>query len=112
MRCFASSSLSPCFSCQAEHDRRCHEPALGPLAANSGRSPHLLRLSITRTICALRTSLVKLIFMRSAHIMHAMATEAEIANLLGALSLAVMDRIEQGARDVIGRAGETPAALV
>ena len=50
--------------------------------------------------------------MRSAHIVHSMATEAEIANLLGALSLAVMDRIEQGARDVIGHAGETPAALV
>jgi DNA-binding MarR family transcriptional regulator len=41
-----------------------------------------------------------------------MATEPEIANLLGALSLAVMDQIEQGARDVIGRAGETPAALI
>src|SRR3569623_1664930 len=38
--------------------------------------------------------------------------EAGIANLLGALSLAVMDRIEQGARDVVGRGGETPAALV
>jgi DNA-binding MarR family transcriptional regulator len=38
--------------------------------------------------------------------------ESKISNLLGALSLAVMDRIEQGARDVIGRAGETPAALV
>ena len=38
--------------------------------------------------------------------------ENGIANLLGALSLAVMDRIEQGARDVIGRGGETPAALV
>ena len=34
------------------------------------------------------------------------------ANLLGALSLAVMDRIEQGARQVVGRGGETPAALV
>src|SRR4051794_20070368 len=44
--------------------------------------------------------------------MHAMATETEIANLLGALSLAVMDRIERGARDVIGHAGETPAALI
>jgi len=30
----------------------------------------------------------------------------------GALSLAVMDRIEQGAREVVGRGGETPAALV
>ena len=38
--------------------------------------------------------------------------ENGIANLLGALSLAVMDRIEQGAREVIGRGGETPAALV
>lgn len=34
------------------------------------------------------------------------------ANLLGALSLAVMDRIEQGARDISGHGGETPAALV
>jgi DNA-binding MarR family transcriptional regulator len=53
-----------------------------------------------------------LIFVRSAHIMQVMATEPEITNLLGALSLAVMDRIEQGARDVIGHAGETPAALI
>jgi MarR family transcriptional repressor of emrRAB len=44
--------------------------------------------------------------------MHAMARAPEIANLLGALSLAVMDRIEQGARDIIGHAGETPAALI
>lgn len=42
--------------------------------------------------------------------MHAMVMEPEIANLLGALSLAVMDRIEQGAREIIGHAGETPAA--
>ena len=32
--------------------------------------------------------------------------------MLGALSLAVMDRIEQGAREVVGRGGETPAALI
>jgi MarR family transcriptional regulator, negative regulator of the multidrug operon emrRAB len=51
-----------------------------------------------------------LFFVRSAHIVQRM--ENGIANLLGALSLAVMDRIEQGARDVIGRGGETPAALV
>jgi MarR family transcriptional regulator, negative regulator of the multidrug operon emrRAB len=38
--------------------------------------------------------------------------ETGIANLLGALSLAVMDRIEQGAREIIGRGGETPAALI
>jgi len=54
----------------------------------------------------------KLILVRSAHIVHAMVMEPEIANLLGALSLAVMDRIEQGARDIIGHAGETPAALI
>jgi MarR family transcriptional regulator, negative regulator of the multidrug operon emrRAB len=53
---------------------------------------------------------VKLFFVRSAHIVRLMGTG--IANLLGALSLAVMDRIEQGAREVIGRGGETPAALV
>jgi DNA-binding MarR family transcriptional regulator len=41
-----------------------------------------------------------------------MATEPDIANLLGALSLAVVDRIEQAARDIIGHGGETPAALV
>lgn len=75
-------------------------------------SPHPLRLNITRIICAQHIYSVKLIFVRSAYIVHPMATEAEIANLLGALSLAVMDRIEQGARDVIGHAGETPAALV
>lgn len=38
--------------------------------------------------------------------------DSEIANLLGALSLAVMDRIEQGARDITGHGGEAPAALV
>ncbi|WP_244541655.1 MarR family winged helix-turn-helix transcriptional regulator [Afipia sp. GAS231] len=65
---------------------------------------------IVGPICALRTYLVKLFFVRSAHIIHRM--ENGIANLLGALSLAVMDRIEQGAREVIGRGGETPAALV
>src|SRR3954468_15178542 len=53
---------------------------------------------------------VKLFFVRSAHIVRLM--ETGIANLLGALSLAVMDRIEQGAREVIGPGGETPAALV
>jgi DNA-binding MarR family transcriptional regulator len=51
-----------------------------------------------------------LFFVRSAHIIERM--ENGIANLLGALALAVMDRIELGAREVIGRGGETPAALV
>ncbi|MDP3748115.1 MAG: MarR family transcriptional regulator [Phenylobacterium sp.] len=54
--------------------------------------------------------MVKLLFVCRAHIIRRM--ETGIANLLGALSLAVMDRIEQGAREVIGRGGETPAALV
>lgn len=34
------------------------------------------------------------------------------ANLLGAVGLAVSDRIGETAREVLGRAGETPAALV
>lgn len=34
------------------------------------------------------------------------------ANLLGVIGLAVADRIEDVARDVLNRAGETPAALV
>lgn len=34
------------------------------------------------------------------------------ANLLGALALAVTDRIEQSAHSVLGRGGETPAAVV
>lgn len=34
------------------------------------------------------------------------------ANLLGTVALAVTDRIESAARDILNRAGETPAALV
>lgn len=34
------------------------------------------------------------------------------ANLLGAVGLAIADRIEETARDILSRAGETPAALV
>lgn len=34
------------------------------------------------------------------------------ANLLGAVGLAVADRIEETARAILGRAGETPAAVV
>ncbi len=44
--------------------------------------------------------------------MNVMVMKPDVANLLGALSLAVMDRIEQGAREVVGRGGETPAALM
>jgi len=38
--------------------------------------------------------------------------ETKNREFAGALSLAVMDRIEQGAREVVGRGGETPAALI
>lgn len=38
--------------------------------------------------------------------------DADVANVLGALSLAVVDRVEAGAREVVGRSGETPAALI
>jgi MarR family transcriptional regulator, negative regulator of the multidrug operon emrRAB len=95
---------------QVAHDSRRHEPALWPLAAN----PRIISAAagVGPAICAQRTYSVKLFFVRSAHIVRAMATEPEIANLLGALSLAVMDRIEQGARDIIGHSGETPAALI
>lgn len=41
-----------------------------------------------------------------------MVMDSELANLVGALSLAVMDRIERGAREITGHGGETPAALV
>jgi MarR family transcriptional repressor of emrRAB len=34
------------------------------------------------------------------------------ANLLGAVGLAIADRIEETARDILNHAGETPAALV
>lgn len=36
----------------------------------------------------------------------------QTANLLGAVGLAVADRIEATARDILNHAGETPAALV
>ncbi|HEV7228790.1 MarR family winged helix-turn-helix transcriptional regulator [Brevundimonas sp.] len=35
-----------------------------------------------------------------------------VANLLGVVGLAVADRIEEAAREILDRAGETPAALV
>lgn len=97
---------------QVAHDRRSHESALWRLAANPGmisapaavdHHPHNMcapHIFSQVDFCALRTYYA------------AMVMEPEIANLLGALSLAVMDRIEQGARDIIGHAGETPAALI
>jgi DNA-binding MarR family transcriptional regulator len=54
--------------------------------------------------------LVKLIFVLNAHINAAMSDRT--ANLLGALGLAVADRIGEAARQTLNHAGETPAALV
>lgn len=53
---------------------------------------------------------VKLYFVRTAHIMLDMIDRT--ANLLGVVGLAVSDRIEDTARDILNHAGETPAALV
>jgi DNA-binding MarR family transcriptional regulator len=53
---------------------------------------------------------VKLIFVRCAH--KSWEMKDRTANLLGVVGLAVADRIEQTARDVLNHAGETPAALV
>jgi MarR family transcriptional regulator, negative regulator of the multidrug operon emrRAB len=47
---------------------------------------------------------------RRAHISPQMMDYA--ANLLGVLGLAIADRIEQTARDILSHAGEAPAALV
>lgn len=54
--------------------------------------------------------MVKLIFVLNAHITSDMIDRT--ANLLGALGLAVADRIGEAARQAMGHAGETPAALV
>ncbi len=54
--------------------------------------------------------IVKLYFVRTAHIMPGMIDRT--ANLLGVVGLAVSDRIEDTARDILNHAGETPAALV
>jgi MarR family transcriptional regulator, negative regulator of the multidrug operon emrRAB len=54
--------------------------------------------------------IVKLKNVRDAHIMLRMIDRT--ANLLGVLGLAVADRIEETARDILSHAGETPAALV
>lgn len=95
------------------HDRRSHEPVLWPLAANPGMIPASAAGDHhPRNMCAAHIFGHNFVLVRGAHIMHAMVMEPEIANLLGELSLAVMDRIEQGARDIIGHAGETPAALM
>lgn len=54
--------------------------------------------------------IVKLKNVRAAHIIPHMIDRT--ANLLGAVGLAVADRIEACARDILSHAGETPAAVV
>jgi MarR family transcriptional regulator, negative regulator of the multidrug operon emrRAB len=54
--------------------------------------------------------IVKLKSVRSARILWPMIDRT--ANLLGVVGLAVADRIEDTARDILSHAGETPAALV
>ena len=94
------------------HDRRSHEPALWPLAANPGMISATAAVDHRpHNMCA--THIFSQVVFYALRTYYArMVMESEIANLLGALSLAVMDRIEQGARDIIGHAGETPAALI
>jgi MarR family transcriptional repressor of emrRAB len=53
---------------------------------------------------------VKLKNMRGAHIL--MPVNDRTSNLLGVVSLAIADRIEEAARDILSHAGETPAAVV
>jgi MarR family transcriptional regulator, negative regulator of the multidrug operon emrRAB len=53
---------------------------------------------------------VKLKNVRDAHIIRRMMNRT--TNLLGVVALAVTDRIEGTARDILSHAGETPAALV
>ncbi|MEM9763905.1 MAG: MarR family transcriptional regulator [Pseudomonadota bacterium] len=66
-------------------------------------------LATEMSICAGRTYR-QLKNVHRAHILTEMIDRT--ANLLGALGLAVADRIEETARDIINHAGETPAALV
>lgn len=54
--------------------------------------------------------MVKLKNVRTAHIMKKMTDFA--ANLLGVVGLAVADRVEKTAREILNHSGETPAALV
>lgn len=68
-----------------------------------------MRKVATRDMCGVHIN-VNLFSVRCAP--NLIGVEGRIANLLGALSLAVVDRIERGAREIIGRGGETPAALI
>lgn len=60
--------------------------------------------------CVLCAHIVKLKDVRDALIVRRMTNRT--ANLLGVVALAVTDRIEDTARDILSHAGETPAALV
>jgi MarR family transcriptional regulator, negative regulator of the multidrug operon emrRAB len=74
---------------------------LGPLADG----PAGLRGDYVR-----RAHIVKLKNVHAAHTLAPMIDRT--ANLLGVVGLAVADRIEQAAREILSHAGETPAALV
>lgn len=54
--------------------------------------------------------IVKLQNVRTAHNLRRVIDRT--ANLMGVVGLAVADRIEQAARDILNHAGETPAAVV
>lgn len=54
--------------------------------------------------------IVKLKNVRAAHIIGPMIDRT--ANLLGTVGLAIADRIEAAARDILSHAGETPAAVI
>lgn len=60
--------------------------------------------------CVRCAHIVKLKVVRTAHIVRRMIDRT--ANLLGVVGLAVADRIEETARDILNHIGETPAALV
>jgi MarR family transcriptional regulator, negative regulator of the multidrug operon emrRAB len=64
----------------------------------------------TSPIYVRHAHIVKLKNMRHAHIMWSMIDRT--ANLLGVVGLAIADRIEEAARNILSHAGETPAALV
>lgn len=60
--------------------------------------------------CVRSAHIVKLKSVRRAYILHRVSDRT--ANLLGVVGLAIADRIEETARNVLSHVGETPAALV
>src|SRR5262245_20796714 len=67
------------------------------------------RRQVAQNICAERTCCQ---FDIGAGRTYVAEMEERIANLLGALALAVIDRVEAAARATLQHGGETPAALV